>query len=358
MINHHNPHIQSLLESPLYAMSLSSIELFHSNMWHWLMKTDQRFASVFFNQLTHEDVKEVTRESRNRDIVIELNDGSNYVIENKIKSIPGYKQLEDYETNTKPFKKGVLTGLKETLDLSAFKLWSFLSYREIAEGIMRTMNISSSPIIKKHQAIIHQYCQMITTITELIEQQLEKSDNILDYNTGDLHEIRFDDVYRKLKAEDFLAKRLRNSRELDALVPEGFEKDMHTAYTNKSAYIDFRFKNKNDIEFGVQIQGYRFGVFAEKRTGNKTEEVFKAFSEYGWFDTNFSYPDHRTIFNHTSYMRPPKGRQYNKYSTSRYSHVYQHFYLDAHERTYDAVYDLIIKYMRKASKEIAPKIKL
>lgn len=39
--------IRNLEESPIYAMSLGSKELFHSNFWAWLMKTDPKFISIF-----------------------------------------------------------------------------------------------------------------------------------------------------------------------------------------------------------------------------------------------------------------------------------------------------------------------
>ena len=40
--------IKYLKESPIYAMSLCSKELFHSNFWAWLMKQDESFIEIFF----------------------------------------------------------------------------------------------------------------------------------------------------------------------------------------------------------------------------------------------------------------------------------------------------------------------
>ena len=40
--------IKELEKSPIYAMSLGSNELFHSNFWEWLIKQNPEFAKVFF----------------------------------------------------------------------------------------------------------------------------------------------------------------------------------------------------------------------------------------------------------------------------------------------------------------------
>ena len=43
--------ITQLNESPLFALSLCSKELAHSNMWKWLMDTDREFAKAFFDNI-------------------------------------------------------------------------------------------------------------------------------------------------------------------------------------------------------------------------------------------------------------------------------------------------------------------
>ena len=43
--------LNELKHSPIYAMSLGSKELFHSNFWKWLITEDFNFASVFFDDL-------------------------------------------------------------------------------------------------------------------------------------------------------------------------------------------------------------------------------------------------------------------------------------------------------------------
>ena len=40
--------IELLKKSPIFAMSLSSKELFHSNFWAWLISQDEDFIKLFF----------------------------------------------------------------------------------------------------------------------------------------------------------------------------------------------------------------------------------------------------------------------------------------------------------------------
>ena len=87
--------INNLNTNPLYYMSLSSMELFHSNFWSWLMKTDYRYIGAFFDELKKihtNDTVEITREDRHTDILIKVNDEC-YLIENKIKTLVDKEQL-------------------------------------------------------------------------------------------------------------------------------------------------------------------------------------------------------------------------------------------------------------------------
>jgi hypothetical protein len=62
--------VESLKKSPIFAMSLGSKELFHSNFWAWLIEQDSRFVTVFFPDLDPSKVICVQREEGNRDITV------------------------------------------------------------------------------------------------------------------------------------------------------------------------------------------------------------------------------------------------------------------------------------------------
>ena len=131
--------IKYLKESPIYAMSLCSKELFHSNFWAWLMKQDESFIEIFFKNEGNKQLAGIGREDGNRDVTVyrksnkddEKEKADIYVIENKLKSIPTEEQLKNYKAGVRKWeiwKDGVLTGIKKPL----FEMpdgWSFLSHR-------------------------------------------------------------------------------------------------------------------------------------------------------------------------------------------------------------------------------------
>ena len=131
--------VEQLDNSIIYQMSLNSHELFHSNLWAWLMEKDRRFISVFFPELSA--AEKIRREEDNRDITIWYDDNNAYVIENKFKSIPTEAQLISYEKKLRlenKFAKGILTGICKpaiSIGMGALSNWSFLSYEEIANRI-------------------------------------------------------------------------------------------------------------------------------------------------------------------------------------------------------------------------------
>ena len=127
--------VEFLKQSLLYQMSLGSKELYHSNVWAWLIENDPAFIKAFvpdFDDNTYEIVehepeyKHVLREYNHRDIIIWLHKkGSDekcfYVIENKIKSLQSESQLKDYSENLGDYTMlgGVVTGIsyKQALNL-------------------------------------------------------------------------------------------------------------------------------------------------------------------------------------------------------------------------------------------------
>lgn len=345
------------MESPVYAMSLGSKELFHSNFWAWLIESDYVFATVFFPNIDTSSIIAVGREDKNKDITIYMKNNSCYVIENKIKSIPTNNQLNNYRENTTNFEKGVLTGIKETLNIDDKNYWSFLSYKDISNRIRKIQSSSSNVIIIKNSKLIVEYCDILDFLTDVVIERLEQTSNLLDFNSGYLNKIRFDDVYKKFKADDYIKKYLRNSQELLDIVPNGFELKTEPYFSDKNAIIDIRFVIKDKMVIGVQIQGNQFRLVAERSIPNKCKEVFNEFLGYGWFDPSFDKRENKTIKGKPTSMTSTKGKIYNKYETSYYSFVYQYFDLDDDTRVYDKLYQLIIKYMKEAS-EIAKKIEV
>ena len=64
-------------KSIIYQMSLNSHELFHSNLWAWLMEQDNAFAELFFPEISKP--VSIKREEEHRDITL-WEDGKAFVI--------------------------------------------------------------------------------------------------------------------------------------------------------------------------------------------------------------------------------------------------------------------------------------
>lgn len=117
-INEFNECTQKLRSSSMFYMSLGSKELFHSNFLQWLSVTDWKFFIKIMHTLSNQEEKywwedfdqsiiEVRRECLNFDLSIWVLDNSGeidekerwipvLILENKMKSLPYRKQLEDY----------------------------------------------------------------------------------------------------------------------------------------------------------------------------------------------------------------------------------------------------------------------
>lgn len=72
--------MKDLEKSPIYAMSLGSKELFHSNFWAWLMRTYPEFVKTFFPELDTNELRKkdpIKREENHHDITIHAKQNKN-----------------------------------------------------------------------------------------------------------------------------------------------------------------------------------------------------------------------------------------------------------------------------------------
>lgn len=103
-------HVEHLRKSPMFNLSLSSNELFHSNFLSWIWNCDQvafkKIITFFIGKEFDIDRGkgrsiDVRREYKNFDLSIVERDGDTdgrvlFVLENKVKSVPYIEQIEEY----------------------------------------------------------------------------------------------------------------------------------------------------------------------------------------------------------------------------------------------------------------------
>lgn len=95
--------INKLKKSPIFNLSLSSKELFHSNFLSWLAENyNEEFGHIFIEYLKDKPtkssrIKDIKREKKNIDLSFTyIENSQELLIENKIKSIPYVEQLIKY----------------------------------------------------------------------------------------------------------------------------------------------------------------------------------------------------------------------------------------------------------------------
>ena len=330
--------IEELHQSPIYAMSLGSKELFHSNFWAWITEQDEAdfgrtFVNFFFSDVNTADYV-VTRENQHRDITITFSvDGRpiDYVIENKLKAVPTKKQLENYSC-----EKGVLTGLSKPVFEMPTK-WHFVSYEEICQKL-RSLEIKDH-FIKK---IVYEYCNNLDDLQNILIFSLSESPNELCYEPSiidGLKKIRVHDIFKKIKAQDFV-KGCQKFKDKYSETINDWTYETDFGYNNGNPTISFYFSKeiKTDNEkpwhnkIGVQIEGDQFRLFLVLKD-HKNDETFKlGCDELNWFE---KIKNKKFLGNSTS-MR----KNYCKY----WDHwIYQYFTIDKEWQSYEKLTNEIEK---------------
>ena len=328
--------------SIIYQMSLNSHELFHSNLWAWLIEQDPIFAKLFFPDL--DGSVKPKREEGNRDITVWKNKRT-YVIENKFKSIPTEEQLIKYEKKFKKgnfnFVRGVLTGIKKpSFCIGEGKLsnWSFLSYDKIAEELKRLCE-ESQELDLFTKTVVNEYADMISLLCKAINDELNAHTNHVPCFTAPsendpFSNVRLRDLVIKMHADAFCSS-LRNSSEyknLQANLPAASQLILESGFSRKSGIVDICYQKGSspksyELRIGVQIQGKQFKLFVSKsRTGAgkiEPDDLFQEFLNLKWFE---NYTLRRGYFKERpTKMSPTKGCQFDKYLTASYCFVYQYF---------------------------------
>ena len=92
--------LQGRLESnPIYALSLGSRELFHSNFLGWIFERYEPMIAAIYDERVSGKIT-IEREKHNFDLIVKFGDPEkrqSIIIEVKVKDAPRLKQLLDYD---------------------------------------------------------------------------------------------------------------------------------------------------------------------------------------------------------------------------------------------------------------------
>lgn len=325
-------HIEKLKISPIFNFSLGSKEHFHSDFLVWMFnnykKESGKVFSVFIkNKSGDVRINNAKRESRNRDIVVDFNNGQKLIIENKVKSIPYKEQLESYSSSPASNESFLLLSLAPTFFAKGGVIktskarWKVLSYSGLVKLIKE---INSSIKNEYYKEIINDYIQVITSLSSIFSEVSVKKndpftffDDSKDDTLRELKEIRMNDIYLKLKFQA-LARIIYEDLKEEILKMGGRiywkekEKETDAIYVGQDmtrgmgiANIVYVFSKNKKLLFQIQGNIYKH-IFINSKSLNKNEEISKKLiAKNLWMD--FSHvPDYLGV-------RPRNNKEFNKY---------------------------------------------
>ncbi len=303
-----------LMNSPTFACSLGSKELFHSNVWAYLIQQDPIFFTAF-KEDNKEKIINIYREHLHMDLIVQTKSFV-YVIENKTKSLPNKNQLDKYKTLIEQ-KYGdnyylILTGLSEKESIPLPKEWHYLNYSTISDRIIHIIenNRFNCKNIPGFLAFISDYAHMIKSLNSIVALSDYYSNSkksfffrrltsgfsaeLWDFISEDL---RVGDIFQKLNADyftNYIDTIIRTGKNYSLLNNDKYESK--TGFTNGTSLSEFYYhksvtdKDNNVIKYfkiGVQIQDSQFRWFIEiidKKKKYSRDDIFQVGINHGnWF---------------------------------------------------------------------------
>ena len=282
--------VEKLKPSLVFAMSKGSHELFHSNIWAWLIEKDSRVARAFFPDIKGE-IEAVKREEGNRDLTIWTRvDGRRqaYVVENKFKSIPRREQLEEYGQKLGgDLAEGLLVALQIPTDFDG-GLWRLCTQADVLNGIACVLDKEDVALTQVEKSILDEYIKMTRILAHVL--------NGFSISLGRrwplagtvalLEDMKLGDIFQKFKAAELVSyinsrQRMNADGTFDPIemvdewrwqieeLPEytsltrRLRFEVAQDFSNKQALVDFRiamqrFDNgawKEHSGIGIQLQG-------------------------------------------------------------------------------------------------------
>lgn len=324
--------IDDLKASPLFNLSLSSKELFHSNFLIWLCEQfpeelGKLFAkkNLIFEEILPNKIREPKREDKNIDLAFKIND-IRFIFENKVKSLPNKQQLEFYRE-----KFGskciyiLLSFVKPNFNLNDIG-WELMSYNDLSILLKQLVKQISS---EKNYAkfLILDYISFIDNLSLLLKSlKISSLDELFNYYNNDyasFYKIRIHDLYIKHRYSQLLVE-LKNHLEIKGLTNitiseryQGLQDKIVLSFNlvNGKGVINIDFSYQPGITIGIMLDELKYihYVHTEEKKGFDTKEIatdLRNKNLWFWFDS---------IDDSLSY--PRKGKHFNKFGTMLYRSI-------------------------------------
>ena len=298
---------RELQVSPLFNLSLTNKELFHSNFLAWFGNTYKTEFKQLIEELLEDKLGpgcwpsdildyKIDREYMHFDICVkDSHNKPRIVIENKVKSVPTQGQLDRYRNDVGSNNNSCLFILLTMTKLSSAEGWNNITYKDISDKLSH---------IKVHDSYHSQLIADYRAYVENLQDVIEFFDSETSYYSSDyelMNQLGIHDICGKRKAQRLHQKLLGECKSKGwsvALEQLKWKEENFFAgwgFTNSQPLIEMKMRVNQDVII-IQVQGkqYRHAVeFFEPMNGDRIVKVDKEFfpSQKGLEYLLASHPD-------------------------------------------------------------------
>lgn len=288
-----------LRKNAMFRLSMSSLELFHSNFLEWLFDIDHKaFLKCFGLKVNNSSTYTIKREyhlgttpvnGKNKqwvtDIAVFENGNLILIIENKIKSTPSKGQLLNQSTFAGTAKKVLLSLFEYS---GARHYFIPVLYKDLI-GEIRTNYASHSQFVP----YIQDYCDMLERLQLIIDADSVVQDAFGKNSTKtkfftfhkdspNLETCGIMDAFRKYQAASLVDK---FEQDIVAHYNTGIPMSCEHSLNNKHACATIAYKLNDRLNVGVQIEHDQLRIFFEDKKKNfNIPNVHKCWNS--WFDVD------------------------------------------------------------------------
>ena len=274
-----------LRSNPMFRLSMSSLELFHSNFLEWLFDLDHEaflkcFDLTFAPSSTYTIEREYhlgTKEDKEwvTDIAVFKNGNLILIIENKIKSTPSKGQLENQSKEADKKAKGCKKVLLSLFEYSVSKGKSYgfdkVLYKKLCGKIQA--NYES---YRSSNSYINDYCEMLNNLQKVIDEDPLVKDWKDGHYTAHMFSKKLEiydmmDAFRKYQAAS-LVNEFENSfiitnptTGMSLCKKTGLPMTCEHSLNNKHACTTIAYELNSRLCVGVQIEHDQLRIFFEDK---------------------------------------------------------------------------------------------
>ena len=238
--------------SPIYNMSMCSLENFHTCFLNWLGGIyPAETLKLFLPDKNAQNIKFKHQVKRSNEYIFDLcatmgdDEEEILVIENKLKSFPTEEQLTKY-SNIFEGKKATFILLSLAPEVNLPKQWQYLSYNELAKR-MHAVFDNAKFETEYHKYLIQDYIDVIDEISNALQIKDTKKLDFYDV-PKQLKQLHLRDIYIKYRGAlfaNFLKKNVQNC-------------EIYSSFHHGKNTIDIVLISNDRYDFRIQLEGNQF----------------------------------------------------------------------------------------------------